>query len=161
MNSPLQLKEHRFTQFSVEAIATGLPGAGTQVKTQYSVGRSDTDKHLWRVILKAEFGPSEEQKACPYRGHVEMIGWFAVSEKWPEDKTEELVKVNGASILYGAIREMLLTVTARSSHDAFMLPTMSFASAVKAEPEAAPKSQPTKAPPAMPAAVRKAVKHRV
>ena len=144
MNSPLQLKEHRFTQFSVEAIATGLPGAGTQVKTQYSVGRSDTDKHLWRVILKAEFGPSEEQKDCPYRGHVEMIGWFAVSEKWPEDKTEELVKVNGASILYGAIREMLLTVTARSSHDAFMLPTMSFASAVKEAPEALKTASPVK-----------------
>jgi preprotein translocase subunit SecB len=135
MNSPLQLKEHRFTQFSVEAIASGLPSAGTQVKTQYSVGRSDTDKHLWRVILKADYGPSEQQKDCPYHGHAEMIGWFAVSDQWPEDRVEELVSVNGPSILYGSIREMLLTVTGRSSHGPFMLPTMSFASAVKEEPQ--------------------------
>jgi preprotein translocase subunit SecB len=155
MNSPLQLKEHRFTQFSVEAIATGLPGAGTQVTTQYSVGRTDTDKHQWRVILKAAYGPSEQQKDCPYQGQTEMIGWFTVSDQWPEERAEELVSVNGASILYGAIREMLLTVTARSSHGPFMLPTMSFASAVKTEPEA------PKAAPVIPAAVRKAVKHRV
>lgn len=147
MNSPLQLKEHRFTQFSVEAIATGLPGAGTQVTTQHSVGRSDTDKHSWRVILKATYGPSEQQKDCPYQGHTEMIGWFTVSDQWPEESAEELVSVNGASILYGAIREMLLTVTARSSHGPFMLPTMSFASAVKEAPEA-----PKKASPAKPAA---------
>lgn len=154
MNSPLQLKEHRFTQFSVEAIATGLPGAGTQVKTQYSVGRSDNDKHLWRVILKAEFGPSEERKDCPYRGHAEMIGWFAVSDQWPEARSEELVKVNAASILYGAIREMLLTVTARSSHGPFMLPTMSFASAVKEDAQA-PQTAPARAVAVKPAVAKK------
>jgi hypothetical protein len=40
---------------------------------------------------------------------------------------EELIRVTGASMLYGACREMLANLTARSTHGMSTLPSVSFA----------------------------------
>lgn len=127
MNSPLQLKEHRFTELSVQAIADGTPGNGVDVKTTCALAQNSADIHLWRVTMTLEFGSLEAAADCPYQGKAEIIGTFAVAGAWEKaGRAEELVAVNGASILYGAVREMVLLVTSRSSHGPLVLPTLSF-----------------------------------
>lgn len=68
-----------------------------------------------------------DQKFCPYTFCVEAQGLVVAlngSEKLaPPD---ELVSVNGAAILWSAIREQISAVTARMPYGAIVLPTVHF-----------------------------------
>lgn len=136
MLSPLQLKQHRFTVFSVEAIATGLPEHESCVKTEAKWGHAKDNELAWRVELTVEFGPDEERAKSPYQGKANIVGFFNVAEQWPAEKREELVRINGASVLFGAVREMILAVTSRSTHGPFLIPTFSFANGEGTQSEA-------------------------
>lgn len=65
-------------------------------------------------------------KICPYDIEFSAIGHFKVSKKIPENKRKEFVIVNGCSIIYGAIREQVMTITARSIHGILILPVAHF-----------------------------------
>ena len=41
------------------------------------------------------------------------MGLFRVVDGWPPEKLPLLVEANGAALLYGAIRELLLNLTSR------------------------------------------------
>jgi len=130
MLSPLQLKGHRFTQLHLEGIQKGIPGGDVEVTTTLGVGRHVTEPQEWRVDLKVEFEPTVGQNG-PYRGIAEVVGFFEIIEDWPEKDCEALVAINGASLLYGAIREMILMMSSRSSHGEFLLPTLRFQAPVQ------------------------------
>lgn len=66
-----------------------------------------------------------ESCAFPYDIEMEMFGVFDVNGL-PEEKRIPLVLVNGSSILYSAMREMLLTITQRCMHGPVMLPSVHF-----------------------------------
>jgi preprotein translocase subunit SecB len=125
MISPLQLKGHRFTQLHLEGIPKGVPEGAVEVGTNLSWGKHLTSPNEWRVDLKVTFGPNSKQDG-PYHGYAEVVGFFEILDGWPEEKREELIVVNGASLLYGAIREMILIMSARSSHGELQLPTLRF-----------------------------------
>ena len=57
---------------------------------------------------------------------LRIAGYFVVHEKYPTLKIKDLIEVTGASILYGACREMLANLTARGSHGVVSLPSVSF-----------------------------------
>jgi len=57
---------------------------------------------------------------------LRVTGHFAVNEKYPQQKIQDLIEVTGSSILYGACREMLANLTARASHGVVSLPSVSF-----------------------------------
>ena len=62
-----------------------------------------------------------------YSGQVIAVGEFVVNEGVPPETAQKLGVVNGASILYGAIREMVTNITARSLLGVpLILATMSF-----------------------------------
>lgn len=126
MLSPLQLKKHVFTEMAVEAIPTGKPDAGSHVQAQVTVAHEEGNDLTWKVALTVTFGPSDDAKDTPYRGKAGIVGFFTVSEQWPHSR-EQLVSVNGPSVLYGAVREMVATLTARCSHGTHTLPTLTFA----------------------------------
>lgn len=125
MLSPLQLKGHRFTQLHLEGIPKGVPDDDLEVGTNLSWGKHLTNPREWRVDLKVTFGPAAKQGG-PYQGYAEVVGFFEILDGWPEEKCEELIAVNGASLLYGAIREMILIMSSRSSHGELQLPTLRF-----------------------------------
>lgn len=125
MLSPLQLRGHRFTQLHLEAIAKGVPGEEADVETKLSWARHKTNPREWKVDLKVTFEPAKEHNLA-YRGSAEVIGFFEIMDGWPDEDCEGLIAVNGASLLYGAIREMIMMMSARSSHGEFLLPTLRF-----------------------------------
>jgi len=125
MLSPLQLKGYRFTQLHIEGIPKGIPGGEVEITTNLGLGRHESNPRDWRVELKVSFGPTAKQD-CPYSGYAEVIGFFEVLDGWPEKDSEALIAINGASLLYGAIREMILMISARSSHGEFLIPTVRF-----------------------------------
>lgn len=69
---------------------------------------------------------SDEEKRCPYSIDFKAAGLFTVDDTIPKEKEEAFVYESGAAMVYGAIREMVSTITGRSVHGVLTLPTASF-----------------------------------
>lgn len=76
---------------------------------------------MLRVAIENKGG-----KIAPYDIDVCVIGHFEISERVPKEKRKNLVTVNGCSMLYGAIREQVMILSARSVHGMLILPTTNF-----------------------------------
>lgn len=87
-----------------------LRGGGTscQVRTVVSWGRAHDHELSWKVELTVTFGPDDTRAQSPYSGGIHLAGFFTVSPAWPADQGQQLVGINGPSMLYGAAREMVL-----------------------------------------------------
>ena len=70
------------------------------------------------------FWSAGEKKEAGYSGEIELRGQFHVHPTY-EGNIGKLVIVNGGSILYSSIRELLLSLTGRSPHGSFYLPSVS------------------------------------
>jgi len=66
-----------------------------------------------------------ESQSFPYAIQLEAVGIFNASSL-PHERQIPLVLVNGASMLYGALREVLLMLTQRCMHGPVMLPSVHF-----------------------------------
>ncbi|WP_235566327.1 protein-export chaperone SecB [Methylibium sp. Root1272] len=84
----------------------------------------DGEDH-YSVTLTLNAGPEEGQTNFPYRLEIQLIGIFD-GKDLPVERRKPLVAVNGASMLYGIAREMLLGLTFRSVGGPVMLPTVEF-----------------------------------
>lgn len=82
----------------------------------------EDDPSVHRLTLDIEFG-SLEQK-CAYYGRVKVVGVFLV--RGEHASLEDVVRVNGASMLYTAAREFVLALTSRGPNPPLMLPTVRF-----------------------------------
>lgn len=69
---------------------------------------------------------NKDGKPTPYDLDIAVVGVFNVLPSLPIERREDLVTVNGASILYGAIRELVLGLTSRFSSGPMTLPGMNF-----------------------------------
>ncbi|MBK8605017.1 MAG: protein-export chaperone SecB [Saprospiraceae bacterium] len=70
-------------------------------------------------------------KIAPYDINVRVVGHFKIKKSIAKEERADLVTVNGCSMLYGAIREQVMTLSARSVHGMLILPTVSFQDKVK------------------------------
>lgn len=68
--------------------------------------------------------PHNDSPLIPYEVHAEVIGSFAISPDYSDDK-EKLAVVTGGSILYSALREAILSVTGRGPFPKLKLPSIS------------------------------------
>lgn len=93
---------------------------------------NEDDPYLYGVILKLLID-NVEGKIAPYDIEVSAIGHFRISKNVPLEKRYNLISVNGCSMLYGAIREQVMNITARSVHGMLVLPTASFKDKIKEE----------------------------
>jgi len=122
--SPLRFVEHHLSRLSLE-VAQKVDAEGVfGLKTNRKVTKDTKDPRRWRVEMEVEFGPGEPAKATPYSGAITFTGTFEVAESYPVEKREDLVAVTGASILYGACREMIANLTARAKYGLLSLPAI-------------------------------------
>ncbi len=84
---------------------------------------SSKNNDKWLVVLQVAL---PESKTRPYNFKIVATGTFRVDKEYPEEKQYQLVYVNGASILYGFIREIVVTLTARGRWPTLVLPTVCF-----------------------------------
>lgn len=79
----------------------------------------------YAIRFQLKFEP-QESDTSPYRGElllqaiVRMHGGATALER------KQLAVVNGVSLIYGVARDMVCTVTSRSSHGQMLLPTLNF-----------------------------------
>lgn len=67
-------------------------------------------------------------KIAPYDIDIEVAGIFSIQQNSniPVSEHENFIIVNGCAVLYGAIRDQVLTLTSRSARGPLMLPTVNF-----------------------------------
>ncbi len=125
MNSPLQLKNSHLVGITLHrAGETVVPDGQVAAKTAL-FRRGDAEREF-RVHLHVKFGGSREKPTAPVVGEVEMVGEFEVHPDFPADQVERLVWVNGSSILFGSVREIVAGLSGRTEGGSYLLPSISF-----------------------------------
>ncbi|KAB2927005.1 MAG: hypothetical protein F9K25_15065 [Candidatus Contendobacter sp.] len=145
--APIQLLQLLFKKVSVQIDERHAPREpnnpfttvfvfdGVDISTVFGIGEIDPDHERGRLFLvtlqvMVDNQPSDqalERKFCPYLIDVEVRGVVLVrkgAEKLAPP--EDLAAVNGASLLWSAVREQVLTVTSRMLAGPVTLPTMNF-----------------------------------
>ena len=125
MLSPLQLKQHSFISIHLDANENGSVDAPILISTNIEGGEDKVNPHLLSVKLTVIL-KSDTESPCAYTGKVEIIGQFEVAKNFDISKRLDVMRVNAVSLLYGAVREMVMTITARSVNGMLCIPTLSF-----------------------------------
>lgn len=137
--SPLQLLHSHFIALSIVAREDMEPGVHIQskglypkliesdLKTIVQLGNPDDepDPHEFMVRLAVTCSP-ESGSAIPYRFASRMEGVFLIDHDGPLDERRRLVVINGASMLFGTMREQILTLTSRHKYGPLLLPSLDF-----------------------------------
>ena len=124
--SPLSILNHEFLEIVLKASETEIAEAPLSLDFNREWGPSSNDPLEWKLSLTVRFGTEDEEEFVPYRGLLRIVGYFRINEGFPEARRDELIRITGASILYGACREMLANLTARTPHGMISLPSISF-----------------------------------
>lgn len=160
--SPLQLLEYTFDGVSVvpvegykadPAFAPGLVFFPGKLAMSADTGLALLDEKEkysdFGVKLTLRVAPKEDAQA-PYNLQISVRGIVRMHLTQVDGQAEERrvrALVNGASLLYGAVREMVSTITSRSAHGPFLLPSLSFQDLASHKPdEMAPAALPSSAP---------------
>lgn len=123
--SPLQLERHFFTKVKVDANPAGKVGAANVLNCEVELAIAEGDPKRFQVILRLKLLSPAGMEAC-YTGEIHAVGLFRVVDEWPEAERSKLVEVNGAALLYGAIRELLLVITTRGPWPPILLNSVTF-----------------------------------
>lgn len=76
--------------------------------------------------LSLSYSPSADSR-IPYQFEFEIEGIFVLDEPdSPEPDCKKRVVINGGSMLYSAVRDQLLTLSARQIYGPMMLPSLDF-----------------------------------
>ena len=137
--SPLQIERHEFLDIEVHSAPEAESHSSLSLTVDRNFARHDDDPSRWKMVLTIRFGGEQDGKPAVCSGMLRIAGYFRVHEKYPEAKAGQLIEVTGASILYGACREMLANLTARGPHGMVSLPSISFVTPKPEVQESSPK----------------------
>jgi preprotein translocase subunit SecB len=136
MNPPLIVREYFFPFIQVAADAEFDPSKGIpkiNFETKVKVEKKPQNG-IYQVALEIIIMPENETEKIPYSIDLVTVGLFSVSEAIKDP--EKLLRITGASILYSAAREFLITLTARGPwQPPVFLPTVSFIPPEEPKPE--------------------------
>lgn len=140
--SPLQLLEYVFDGVSVQPVKGYRPDPDVSPTLVFFPGKLSLSAQVgidllaeevkysdYGVSLALKVGPKSDEQA-PYEVNVTVKGLVRMHLTQAEGQAEERrvrALVNGVSLLYGAVRDQVMTITSRSVHGPFLLPSVSFA----------------------------------
>lgn len=124
--SPVQLKHHFFPRIQLQAIPGGKRENQPMINREVAYEPLPNKPKDWQIELKVKLESAEKINPFIYELDVHVIGIFELVAELPPEQGQQLIVVNGLSILYGAVREMVVNLTARSPFGAVLLPTISF-----------------------------------
>jgi preprotein translocase subunit SecB len=140
--SALQLERHFFTRIDLRSIPEGKRENATQIITTVTKKRAKADPSRFQITLVARVEQAPEAKGSPfYLGEVEIVGLFRVAAEYSDDP-DKLAGCNGASLLFGAVRELLCNLTARGPWPMLTVATINFSVPGNSESLAKAKSPP-------------------
>ena len=155
--SPLDLQHYHFNKLELQTRADrsspqapsgvgqypSFEGVEYSANVQVSAPPDQSAPFQFALKLALTCQPKDAETQFPYAFNVEAEGFFQVQAE-SEDIARRLLVVNGTAVLYGAIREQLLTFTGRFSQGPMMLPTVNFVNLVTQEKMSVPAPAPAK-----------------
>jgi preprotein translocase subunit SecB len=124
-NSPLLLDRYFFVKTLLEAQSKADLKAINSIETNVELSKAEGKPGDYLISLTVRLLPHEESQPA-YLGEFVVMGFFKVHSEYPAEKCDKLVSVNGASMLYGVVREMVANLTARGPWPMLTLVAMSF-----------------------------------
>ncbi|OQC18061.1 hypothetical protein [Candidatus Skiveiella danica] len=145
--SPIQLLQLFFKHVRVEIdpehilseppnpLTSAFVFDGIRIQTEFGIGEIDPDHERGRMFLTTlrvivdnkSLPKVKEQKFSPYKIDIAVDGVVAIPKGAEQlAPPEDLAAVNGASLLWSAVREQVLSLTARMPAGSVMLPTVHF-----------------------------------
>lgn len=125
--SPLRLKNYFFTHIELTAEEDGSLENTPDLQPYVQASPAGEDRNSWLLTLGVNLRSHEPQQPFAYRAKFEIQGFVTIDDAYPAENKGELARINGTSLLYSAIREMVLNLTARSAHGPLYLPILNFA----------------------------------
>lgn len=125
MLSQLQLKQLYFTSIRWEQQETGSLDAPIRINTRIEGGEDKANARILNIRLNVTVSGDPENPLA-YTGDLTVVGLFEVDETYDVTRHLDVMRVNAVSLLYGAVREMIMTLSARSGPGILCLPTLSF-----------------------------------
>lgn len=122
--SPISVLSQDFWEVNLQA-STGHDHDFGDLDIKRQVTPVKDNPLQWCVYLQIKLTAVEGQKPPPYSGCILARGIYEVHKQYAHDPGR-LVRITGASMLYGAAREMITSVTARGPHGMLTLPSVSF-----------------------------------
>ncbi|MQM37952.1 hypothetical protein KBTX_01956 [wastewater metagenome] len=131
--SPLQLVSLVYTQIHVQPTAHAPASSEfDSLSLNCNVGFGelpDQGDDPRDYTVEVRLWVSDEQvreHRFPYHLDMGARGHFRIAPGLDASRRKTIVEINGASLLVGAIRDMVTTLTARSVHGPVTLPTLRF-----------------------------------
>lgn len=147
--SPLQLLEYTFDGVSVIPVegyvadpefSTGLvffPGKlAISAETGLAILGEEASYSDYGIKLTLRVAPKEDKQA-PYNVQISVRGVVRMHLTQQVNQAEERrarALVNGVSLLYGVVRELVSNITSRSANGGMLLPSLSFADLAAQKP---------------------------
>lgn len=128
---PLQLERSFFTKLHIDvnpeyrSDQNKTGNAEIEIAVGLNVAQHNEDPNRYQIRLIID-GVEGKEAPTPYNISLQIVGYFIVDNEFEHDNIGRIVEINGASILYSAAREQVLTVTGRGPWGSFHLPTVNF-----------------------------------
>ena len=94
------------------------------IKTEVESLHHKEDPLKFQVTLTIEYDNNELDKAYDFK--IKVVGFFTCDEKLDETQIKKVRDILAPSMLYGASRDFLMTLTFRGPFQPVYLPTVSF-----------------------------------
>ncbi|CAN5300300.1 hypothetical protein BH18ACI2_BH18ACI2_06130 [soil metagenome] len=142
ITSPLQLDRYFLKRLHFELYEgfdrTKVPLEGMAIPNVeigvVSIDQNPDNPLQWRFEVKLELLDPQDTP-FPYKVETTVVGYFTVSGHYPAERAERLAKTNGPALLYSSAREIVASVTGRSSYSPLLIPSVTF---IQPEEEAMP-----------------------
>jgi len=124
--SSLLLKKHFFSKIELRPNQESKPEGVNRIGCSLGIGKAVEDPQSYQLTLTIDIEQDPASTEKPhYTGSFEIVGFFAIAPSFKGDP-DRLVQISGASLLYGAVREMVCNLTARGPWPILCLPTINF-----------------------------------
>jgi preprotein translocase subunit SecB len=124
MLSPLQLQEHKILRIYFDTRKIEGEAAPLAFRHALTVHKQEEPESQWLVRLDLQFSPDKEGEVTAYLGEIAVVGVFTLAADFPPEKASDMVHMNGGAILFGIVRELLSSISARGVHGGIVLPTV-------------------------------------
>ena len=137
MLSAIQILRHAFSRAEILCLPPNGAKSGEEnyeIRLGLSEPKYDEAKDAWNLVLDVRFGPGKDTDEVRYKGHFTVAGSFRIREEFNPDLRVSMVRMNGGSLLLGAVRELVSILTARSTRGPMELVTFDARTFLKDSP---------------------------
>ena len=103
-----------------------------KVNAEFRKDSNNPYRHRIDMLVESD---DVKNSRFPYTFSIRIVGFFNINPSLKINRADDIVKVNGPSILFGVAREAIANVTSRGPVPAAVLPTVTFIDYAQKKPK--------------------------